>query len=183
MKKLPSTIVSVVILKSIKQNFQLKYEDWEKRIKKEIKNFEGFIAISNKKLEGLNNEYFTIFQFDTPDNLNKWKKSNTLKKYLDEMKQYTLSKSKISQHEGLEIFFNESQTTTTPSYKKVVIRIIAVYPLIIAVGKLYHKFNPWEENIPFELGLFFQVIVISILMTYPVMPILTRVFRKWLVQV
>ncbi len=86
MKNLSSNVVSVVILNCIKQNFQLEYEDWEKRIGKEIKYFEGFIAISNKKLEGVNNEYFTIFQFDTPYNLNKWQNSNTLKRFLNEMK-------------------------------------------------------------------------------------------------
>lgn len=182
MKNLSSNVVSVVILNCIKQNFQLEYEDWEKRIGKEIKYFEGFIAISNKKLEGVNNEYFTIFQFDTPYNLNKWQNSNTLKRFLNEMKKYTLSESKVSQHEGLEIFFDKTQTTisSTPFYKKVVIGVIAVYPLIIVIDKLYQWLNPWAESIPFELGLFFQVIVISVLMTYPVMPILTRVFCKCL---
>ncbi|MEH6535318.1 MAG: hypothetical protein V7719_02920 [Psychroserpens sp.] len=182
MKNSSPEIVSIVVFNSIKENFQLEYENWQSRIGEKIKEFNGFIGISNKKLEGITNEYFTIFQFDTSYNLSKWQNSDILKEYLNELKQYSISESKVSQHDGLEIFFGKTETATqsTPFYKKVVLGVIAVYPLIIVVGKLYDWLNPWAEKIPFEIGLFFQVIVISALMTYPVMPTLAKILHKWL---
>ena len=182
MKNSSPEIVSIVVFNSIKENFQLEYENWQSRIGKKIKEFNGFIGISNKKLAGVNNEYFTVFQFDTPYNLSKWQNSDILKEYLIELKQYSISESKVSQHEGLEIFFGKTDATkrSTPFYKKVVLGVIAVYPLIIGVGMLYDWLNPWAETIPFEMGLFFQVIVVSALMTYPVMPILAKILHKWL---
>lgn len=184
MKNTPSNIVSIVIINRIKTNFQLEYESWQNRIEKEIKKFEGFIGISDKKLEGTNNEYFTLFQFDTTANLNKWQNSEILLEYLNELKQYTISESKVTLHQGLEIFFHKDETTKyqTPFYKKVMIGVIAVYPLIILVSKLYDWLNPWAEIIPFDVGLFFQVIVVSTLLTYPVMPFLTKMLHKWLTK-
>ncbi|MGY0398419.1 MAG: hypothetical protein ACWIPH_00440 [Ostreibacterium sp.] len=185
MKDTLSNIISIVIIHRIKAHFQLEYENWQSRIGKEIKEFEGFIGISDKKLypiEGADNEYITVFQFDTAYHLSKWQNSDILLEYLNELKQYTVSESKITLHEGLEIFFDEKEKTkySPPFYKKVSLGVIAVYPLIILVNKLYSWLNPWPEIIPFEIGLFFQVIIISVLMTYPVMPILTKVLHKWL---
>jgi len=182
MKNSSFEIVSIVVFNSIKSNFQLEFENWQIRIGKKIKEFNGFIGVSNKKMEGVNNEYFTVFQFDTPSNLSIWQNSDILKEFLNELKQYTISESRVSQHDGLEIFFGETETAnySVPFYKKVILAVIAVYPLIIVVGKLYHWLNPWAEKIPFELGLFFQVIVISTLMAYPMMPFLAKVFHKWL---
>ena len=184
MENTASTIISIVIINRIKTDFQSQYENWQNRIGIEIKKFEGFIGLSNKKLEGSTNEYITVFQFDTTDNLNAWQNSDILSTFLTELKQYTVSESKITLHEGLEIFFDKNERTehAIPFYKKVFLGVIAVYPLIIGVGKLYNYLNPWADSIPFEIGLFFQVIIISMLMTYPVMPLLSKVFHKWLIN-
>ena len=182
MKNSSPEIVSIVVFNSIKDNYQLEYENWQNRIGENIKEFDGFIGISNKKLAGANNEYFTIFQFDSSKNINRWQNSDILNEYLNELKDYSTAESKVSQHEGLEIFFDKTDVTkqSPPFYKKVIIAVIAVYPLIIFIGRLYNWLNPWAEIIPFEIGLLFQVIIVSALMTYPVMPALAKLFNKWL---
>ncbi|MDC1162364.1 hypothetical protein OAT18_02860 [Tenacibaculum sp.] len=175
-------IISVVIFDKVKPNCQTEFENWQSRIILEIKNLEGFVSVSSKKLSETKNEYFTIFQFDSNKNLQRWLDSGTKKKYMLEVEAYTLSSPKVSFHKGLEIFFNKKEITLkeSPFYKKVFLGIIAVYPLIIIVGKLFHWLIPNFEKLPFELGLFFEVIVISTLMTFPVMPTLTKWFGKWL---
>ncbi len=67
-----------------------------------------------------------------------------------------------------------------PYYKRVIVGILAVYPLILIVGKLFHWFIPGFEKLPFEFGVFLEVILISALMTYPVMPLLNKWLAKWL---
>lgn len=177
-----TNIVSVVVFDKVKPNYQDEFENWQNRIISEIQKFKGFVGVSSKKLEGVKNEHFTIFQFDSPQNLQHWLDSDTLRRYLVEAKQYTQSEPKISFHEGLEIFFSKKDVTQMQPafYKKVLIGILAVYPLIIIVGKLLHWCIPGFEKLPFELRLFFEVIVISTLMTYPVMPMLSKWFHKWL---
>ncbi len=182
MKNKATEIVSIMVYNRIKTEHQKEYEDWQKRINKELEKHNGFIGISSKQLSETKGEYFTIFQFDSQENLNKWQATDTLKIYLDELKNYTEIDSKVSQHEGLEIFFGEKEEDgmNTPFYKKVILGVIAVYPLIILIDRLYYWLVPGAENIPFELGLFFQVIVISTLMTYPMMPLLGKLLKKWL---
>ena len=177
-----NNIVSVVVFDKVKPNYQTEFEDWQQRIISEIKKIEGFVSVSSKKIEGADNEYFTLFQFDSNENLQHWLNSETQKTYLKEAKAYTLSSPKVSLHQGLEFFFakNESISKQPPFYKKVLMGIVAVYPLILIVGKLFHWLIPGFEKLPFELALFFEVIVISSLMNYPVMPTLTKWLHKWL---
>ncbi|MDY8135427.1 hypothetical protein [Aquimarina sp. 2201CG5-10] len=175
------TIVSIVVTDKVQTNHLTEFENWQKRIISDLKKFDGFISVSTKKLDGIENEYITLFQFDSNKTLHNWLNSDTLNKYLKEVEQYTLSKPKISLHQGLEFFFNKDTLTIQPPfYKKVIMGIAAVYPLIIVVGKLLHWIIPGFEKLPFELALFFEVIVISNLMNYPVMPMLTKWFHKWL---
>lgn len=180
--KTNQNIVSVVVFDKVNSKYQTEFEDWQHRIISEIKKLNGFVSVSTKKLEGTNNEYFTIFQFDSNENLQSWLNSETLKRYLKEVEKYTLSTPKVSFHQGLEIFFDqkEAKSKQPPFYKKVLLGITAVYPLIIIIGKLFHWLIPGFGKLPFEVGLFFEVIVVSSLMTYPVMPTLTKWFGKWL---
>jgi antibiotic biosynthesis monooxygenase (ABM) superfamily enzyme len=180
--KTNKNIVSVVVFDKVKPKYQTEFEDWQNRIISEIEKLKGFVSVSSKKLDAIENEYFTIFQFDSNENLQIWLDSETQKKYLQEVELYTLSSPKVSFHQGLEFFFakNESIIKQPPFYKKVLMGIAAVYPLIIIVGKLFHWIIPGFEKIPFELALFFEVIVISSLMNYPVMPTLTKWLHRWL---
>lgn len=177
-----ANIVSVVVFDKVKPDCLTAFEDWQNRINSKLKESKGFVSVSSKKLDDATNEYFTIYQFDSNETLQHWLDSDSKKKLLAEAKQYTLLEPKISLHQGLEIFFNKKETESTqpPFYKKVLIGIVAVYPLIIIVGKLTHWLIPGFGSLPFELGLFFEVIIISTLMTYPVMPLLTNWFHKWL---
>ncbi len=180
--KAHDNIVSVVVSDKIKPDRQTDFENWQERIISELIKFDGFISVSPKKLEGVENEYFTLFQFDSNQNLQYWLDSDTLKKYLIEAEQYTVAPPKVSLHQGLEFFFAKKEPITKqpPFYKKVLMGIAAVYPLILIVGKLFHWIIPGFEKLPFELALFFEVIVISSLMNYPVMPTLTKWFHGWL---
>lgn len=175
-------IVSVIVSDKVKLNHEISFENWQERIISELKNFEGFTSISTKKLAGNKNEYFTVFQFDSNENLQKWLDSDILSKYLKEVEKYTILPPKVSLYRGIEFFFDvkESITKQPPFYKKVLMGITAVYPLIIIIGRLFNWLIPGFEKLPFELALFLEVIVISSLMNYPVMPLLTKWFYKWL---
>ncbi len=181
MKENPG-IVSVVVFDRVKPGHRTAFEDWQDRVISEIRRVNGFVGVSSKRHEGVQNEYFTLFQFDSNQNLQHWLNSDTLKRYLREVGQYTESAPKVSLHQGLDIFFHKRGSTVRqpPFHKKVFLGIIAVYPLIIIVGKLFHWLVPGFGKLPFELGLFFEVIIISTLMTYPVMPGLTKWLRPWL---
>ncbi|MEP1095185.1 MAG: hypothetical protein ABJG78_08755 [Cyclobacteriaceae bacterium] len=157
----------------------LEFEDWQRRINSTNANFPGFVAVSSKKLETTENEYCTVVQFDTPENLKRLLDSNELKTLLNEVTSYLVDKPKISHHEGLDIFFDkQSRNRNHPYYKKVILGIIAVYPLIIGVSTLYSKIIPGYGDFPFPVALFLEVIVVSALMTWPVMPFLSKVFRN-----
>ena len=174
-------MVSMVIFEKVDPRRILEFEAWQKRINSTNANFPGFVGVSSKKLETGENEYSTVVQFDTPENLKRMLDSSELETLLNEATSYLIDKPKISHHEGLDIFFDKPRNTGNPPYyKKVILGIIAVYPLIVLVSILYSMSVARFVNLPFEIALFLQVIVVSALMTWPVMPLLSRLLRKWL---
>lgn len=107
-------MVSMVIFETVNLDRISEFEDWQKRINNTNAKFPGFIGLSSKKLEATQNEYCTVIQFDTPENLKRLLDSIELKELLNEVPQYLIGKPKISHHDGLEIFFSRQNDSVNP---------------------------------------------------------------------
>ena len=59
----------------------------------------------------------------------------------------------------------------------VIVSTLVVYPLILIINALL---GPLLNRLPFFLGLLISMIILSGLMTYPVMPWVTRALGFWL---
>ncbi|MBE9112840.1 antibiotic biosynthesis monooxygenase, partial [Nodosilinea sp. LEGE 07298] len=64
-----------------------------------------------------------------------------------------------------------------PYYKQVVLGVLAVYPLILLANGLL---GPLLIGLPPLLALFISVIFVSALLTYPIMPWLSKGLAFWL---
>jgi len=64
-----------------------------------------------------------------------------------------------------------------PFWKCVIIGVICVYPLILL---LRLALAPVTGGLPWGVALLPNVIVLSTLLTYPVIPWVTRLLRPWL---
>ena len=82
---------------------------------------------------------------------------------------------------GLELWFDRPDTPQQlkepPFWKQVIIGVICVYPLVMFLN---WTLVPIMEEFPKELSILVNVIILSSLLTYPVMPWVTRYLRTWL---
>jgi antibiotic biosynthesis monooxygenase (ABM) superfamily enzyme len=93
--------------------------------------------------------------------------------------------SKRSQQQlptGLELWFtlpttNSSNSAQPAYYKQVIIGIITVYPLILVAN---FTLTPLLQGIPFLISLLISVTFVSALLSYPVMPYVTKSLEFWL---
>jgi antibiotic biosynthesis monooxygenase (ABM) superfamily enzyme len=180
--------VTVILQNLIKRGDVPRYENWRIEINHELASYKGFLGlevipppketISNNTLK-----YHIIFRFDDYANLEKWQESDYLKLKLAEASEFLDSVFNIQFIEGMEQWYDmpkDRPVLNKPPYlKQVMVVICTVYPLIIGSGWLLNLFFPMN-SLHAYISIFFNVIIVAALMTYPVMPYVTKFLRPWL---
>ncbi len=102
-------------------------------------------------------------------------------KRLEKLPNLLITDSHAQECVGLELWFdrpNISQRLKEPPFwKQVVIGIICVYPLILLLS---WALAPVTGGFPSSIALLLNVVILSAMLTYPVMPWVTRRLRPWL---
>lgn len=158
------------------------YEDWSTGIHSEIKQFPGFLSVDVIRPEDSSHlEYITLLKFDSCENLKRWQDSSIIAELLEKLPDLLVGEPHAQECEGLELWFDRpsvSRRLKEPSFwKQVIIGIVCVYPLVIL---LRWALSPVTEGIPWAIALLINVTILSALLTYPVMPLVTRMLRPWL---
>lgn len=180
--------VTLVISEVIEPSRIEEYEAWTKGINQDAKRFEGFLGVDviRPRDHGYP-EYVVIVKFDTYVHLRNWLASPTYYAWME--KSYGLIAARTHQQlpSGMELWFTLPAARTAKHaqaahaqpdyYKKVVLGVLAVYPLILLANA---TIGPLLKGLPFLLSLLVSVTFVSALLTYPVMPWLTKVLEPWL---
>ena len=102
---------------------------------------------------------------------------------MKEASEFLDSKFNIQYVGGMELWYDLPKGRPVfgkPSYfKQVLVVIFTVYPLIIGAGWLLNVFFPMDGLNP-PIAIFLNVIIVAALMTYPVMPYITKLLQPWL---
>lgn len=175
--------VTLVISEVVAPNRLQDYEAWVRGINQAAQQFEGFRAVDVlRPKDNPYSEYVVIVRFDSYEHLRVWLTSSTYQRWMERSRGLISWKSYQHLPSGLEVWFSFPRpgqpSPTQPSYyKKVVLGVLAVYPLILLSDALL---GPVLSGLPPRLGLLVSVIFVSALLTYPVMPLLTKVLSFWL---
>lgn len=178
-KRIATNIISEIV----KQGSQQDFEAWSKRINKVVAQQPGFISSDILRPRDKNHlEYIIIIRFETHDSLNVWRTSDTFKTIFKEVEPHLVSYQSQQKSHGIEQWFDlpehEVDQNHKPAfYKLVLMGIIAVYPLVLlsnfALGRV-------TSNFPYWLAILLSVVFISVLMTWPVMPVISKILSPWL---
>ncbi|MEM7772558.1 MAG: antibiotic biosynthesis monooxygenase [Cyanobacteria bacterium P01_E01_bin.6] len=181
---LPSEPVTVVISEVVDPDRLDEYEAWTIGINQASQQFEGFMAVEVlRPRDNAHSEYVVIVRFDSYEHLRTWVNSPEYRYWIDQSRGLISRRSFRHMTSGLEIWFSPPISLLTqspaqpPYYKKVVLGILAVYPLILLSNTLLGRLL---ESLPSQIGLLLSVTFVSALLTYPVMPMLTRLLDFWL---
>ena len=109
-----------------------------------------------------------IVQWSSYENLKKWQQSDGFKQMVEESKEFTISLKKLHEASGMEIWFDwpkDARHVLKPSFfKQTLIAIMVVLPLIFVVGAISRPLLS-DFNLPFEIEIVINVIIISPLIT------------------
>ena len=174
--------VTMMFSDRVKRDKVSAYEGWLRGIHNDAKKFNGFLDVNFISPNDSNSpEYITIIKFDNQKNINAWMNSVTHAKWLVKLPGLIDHSADMQQASGLELWFSRPKNLVSakppPFWKQVVLSVSIVYPLIMILN---FALKPITGNLPSLLSLFISVAILSSLLTYPIMPVATKLLRNWL---
>ena len=185
--------VTVIVKRIAKKDKIKEFEEWLSGISKEVSRQEGSMGIDIIKPTPNNSnkskpEYVIIFRFNTYENLDKWEKSPIRHEWLQKGRKLAESDYDVQKMTGLEFWFtpyldDESSPMIPlqppPRYKMVIVTIPVISILLLTLVPQIH-FLTEMLSIPFPIRLVIALTITVLLMTYVIMPLLTKLLKSWL---
>lgn len=173
--------VTVVVSRLVKPGYSEAYERLIKRINHEAMQFDGYLGYHViRPDEHQHPEYVTILKFESFDSLKQWEASPARGIWLGWIDEFTEGQFRTQKLTGLEYWFigpNLTSISPPSREKQTIVIILALLPTVSAVNAVLTLLL--DEGPPL-LRLFLSITITGHLMTYAVMPFMTRVFRFWL---
>jgi antibiotic biosynthesis monooxygenase (ABM) superfamily enzyme len=175
--------ITLVISEVVEPYLIEEYETWTKGINQSAQQFEGFMGVEIiRPRDHQYPEYVVIVKFDNYAHCKNWLASPVYQQWMQRSEEFISQRSQQHQQNGLELWFSLPKSKSVnppepPYYKQVIIGVITVYPLILLSNLLV---APLLQGLPALLSLLISVTFISALLSYPVMPYITKILAFWL---
>lgn len=172
--------VTVVITQVVKPGCESAYEAWLKDITRVARTYIGHLGTNVIRPQlGVRNEYVIIFRFDGYENLKAWMTSRDREYWLNQGKHLVESDPDVQQICGLEAWFSlpGQPLKTPPRYKTALLTWGAVFVLINLLNTFV---TPLLRGLPPLIISLIITITMVLLLTYVVMPRVSRLFNSWL---
>ena len=172
--------VTVVVTRKVKHGRESQYEDWLRRLLNESKSLKGYIGSTIQRPPPGSTEYTSIFRFDTVDNLRKFEESELRSRYLREVVDYVEADAIWKKYTGLEFWFSPPKGAIIPQPSRLrmtLVTLAIVFGLVISIGQIVNMVA--GEVLPY-IRLFVTISIEIFLMTYVLMPRITRLLSKWI---
>lgn len=173
--------VTVLYSRRVKPGREADFQAWAHGIVAASRQFPGHLGASVLDAPG-SREYHILFSFADRESLRAWLDSDERRRWLARVGELLEADQGLQQLTGLETWFklpgcNVPTMKPPPRWKMWLVSIVAVYPLVLAFQALV---VPRMGGLPFLLRALSFPLVLLTLMTFVVMPVVTRVLRRWL---
>jgi antibiotic biosynthesis monooxygenase (ABM) superfamily enzyme len=172
--------VTVEITTQARLGREADYEDWISGITRAAMRFPGHLG-ANVYRPGLGGRtYRVVFKFDRERNLEHWEVSKERREWYERAEGLVEGPPRVERISGLETWFtlpDQGAIVPPPRYKMATVTWLAIFPLIVVLSA---TLVPQLDALPESLATVVMSSLLVALMTWIVMPAMTRLFRKWL---
>jgi antibiotic biosynthesis monooxygenase (ABM) superfamily enzyme len=173
--------ITIMFVDKVKPEKIKHYENWLNGIHGDMKSAVGFMDVAVIRLgESSYTEYTVLIKFDNYFNLAAWRESEAEDMWLSKHADLVQETASMQQTSGLDIWFNrpnKAGSQKSAYWKQVALGVTIVYPMILILNILL---SPITDHLSFNLSLLLNVVVMSALLTYPVMPLASKLLDNWL---
>lgn len=173
--------VTVVVTRRVKRGREAAYEAWLERLVREASTMPGYLGTSiQRPAPGAPPEYTSVFRFDSVANLRAFEASELRRRALAEVGEHVEADATWRELTGLELWFTAPPTVVVPQpsrFRMALVMIVIVYGLVLSIGRGVALVL---ETAPAPLRLFLTITIEIFLMTYVLMPRVTRHLARWI---
>ncbi|MFE8953530.1 antibiotic biosynthesis monooxygenase [Streptomyces althioticus] len=171
--------VTVVYTWEVTPGRETEFKQWAHGLEGVAAAFPGHLGVTWLKPEGDSLRYHAVVRFADTRSLEHWMTSPERADQQERVKPYGRSAHPKLTTTGLETWFNIPEGTARPParWKMSLVTIVAVYPFALLYdGLVAEHFRSW----PFGFRTLVFPVVLAPLLTYAVMPGMSRLLRVWL---
>ena len=172
---------TIVVSHFIKHGKEHAFEEALKQVIQKALTYEGYEGIQiirpNAKAS---NEYILLIRFNTEANYHIWANSAPRNEWFKELKDYVYKESEIRYEEGLEFWFSLPEVTGTKpptKWKMAILTWFVIYPSVLALSTIAGIYLGF---LPLAIRMLLVSMTLVSLMTYLIMPKITKVFAFWI---
>ena len=173
--------VTVSISRRVLPGREAEYEDWLHRIIEAASHFPGHLGVNILRPSGkTGGRYVLIYRFDTWEHCEDWEASDTRARMVGDLDGIVLGETEMRRVTGLEAWFDLPEVPAqkhAPQWKMAIVLIVVVfvvvYPLQLLILPMTSAWPHWARTLTIA-------VIQVLLMTYVLMPKVTRLLRRWL---
>jgi hypothetical protein len=173
--------VTAVISHLVKPGREEGYEEWMRGIIPVAKTFEGHLGVNVLRPDkGVPLQYIIVLHFDHHKHLQAWLDSDVRREWIERAKPLIQAPEDVQILTGLETWFvlpRQLPKSPPKRYKMALLTWLAVF---LTLSAMRYLLAPLLAPLPGLLAQLITIGVVVLLLTYVVMPQLTRLFYKWL---
>lgn len=173
--------VTAVISHIVRAGREQGYEEWFHGIASDAQKFKGHLGVSTiRPRDHAHPEYVVILRFDRYDNLKAWLESDIRREWIERLQPLIEKPESIQTLTGLETWFSlphQPLKVPPPRYKMALVTWLGVFVTLAILSRLL---APLLSGLPLLLSQLITTGLVVCLLTYLVMPRLTKLFRHWL---
>jgi uncharacterized protein len=173
--------VTVLYSRRVKPGREADFEAWARGMVAAARQFPGHLGASVLDAPG-SREYHILFTFADRRSLRAWLDSEERQRWLARVEELLEADRGLQQLTGLETWFklpgsNVPTMKPPPRWKMWLVSLAAVYPLVLTFQAFV---VPRMVGLPLPVRALMFPLVLLTLMTFVVMPVVTRLLRRWL---
>lgn len=174
--------VTVVVTRKVREGKTQEYEAWLERLIQQASLLPGYLGMTlhrpDPKATSL--EYTSVFRFDSIEHLRAFERSDLRRTAMAEVIPLVEGDATWKELTGLELWFTPPPELVIPQptrWKMVLILIVVVYLMVLSIGQLVALVF---GSLPMQLRLLITIALEVTLLTYVLMPRITRAFARWI---
>jgi len=173
--------VTVIVSRRVKPEAVTAFESLSDEMSRRASEFDGYMgATLFRPVSPEDPEYRMIFKFADEASLAVWENSAERAEMLEKLEALLISPTEREKVSGLVTWFSlpsQNPVKPPPRYKMTIVSWLALYP---AATLIFWLFGPWLAAIPLLLRTLLVTAALMILMSYVLMPFMTKRFAFWL---
>jgi antibiotic biosynthesis monooxygenase (ABM) superfamily enzyme len=178
--------VTVLIRRRVRPGCELQYEDWLRRLQAEARGTPGYLGVSTQPppAGAAVREYTSVLRFATLGDLRAFEGGELRARYLREVQPWVEADAVWDELTGLEFWFSPPPGTVVPQPSRTRMALLmtaVVFALVLLIGSAVDAlFARLPFAAPYPLRLLVTIAIEVGLMTWWLMPWLTRRLAPWI---